>query len=277
MIIQYGSLRWNIGFALYLKDVQNLPLFNLFTMTALLILGPFLLVWVIAALFYSMGCRRAKQLRLDEISFAQSVHNRLGSLTISRPKTWLAVKSRNSEDVARSIGLVDPQPCANARGLTDADRDQIFVSHPVNGWVVVVGECLPNPDSDIDGCFKFLSDMSERLGHVQYFHCHQSLCHHAWVKLIDREVVRAYVWTGETVWNQGKVTIAEEKSGMKCFDYFVDDSDAYCNWEAVRRNMEQLPVLVSIWSVDPVVFCDMSTRGKPGWIGRLPVKRSKRY
>ncbi len=102
-------------------------------MTALLILGPFICVWAIASIFYYMGRRRANQLRLAEISFSQSVQNRFTSIVVNRPKTWLAVKSRNSEDVARSIGLIDLQSCSSAAGLSETDIDQIFVSPPVNG------------------------------------------------------------------------------------------------------------------------------------------------
>jgi len=242
-------------------------------MTALLILGPFICVWAIAAIFYYMGRRRANQLRLAEISFSQSVQNRFTSIVVNRPKTWLAVKSRNSEDVARSIGLIDLQSYSSAGGLSETNRDQIFVSPPVNGWVVVFGEGLPDPEADIDECFKFLIDMSDRLGHLQYFHGNHTLGHHAWVKVIERQVVRAYAWVGETVWNQGTTTIAEKKSGVRAFDYFEDDGDAYSNWETMRHNVEQLPLLASIWSIDPVVLLDMSVRVKPGWIGRFSVKR----
>ena len=245
-------------------------------MTALLILGPFICVWAIAAIFYFMGRRRANQLRLAEISFSQSVQNRFTSMIMDRPKTWLSVKSRNSEDVARSMGLVDLQPCTSCKGLSEADPNQIFVSPPVNGWVVVFGEALPDPQLDIDNFFKFLSDMSERLGHVQYFHGNQGLGHHAWVKLIERQVVRAYVWIGETAWNQGSLTIAEKKSGMSAFDYFDDDGDDYRNWEIMRHNVEHLPLLASIWSIDPIVLFDVSVRVKPGWIGRFSIKRPKK-
>ena len=112
--------------------------------------------------------------------------------------------------------------------------------------------------------------MSERLGHVQYFHGNPALGHHAWAKLIDRQVARAYAWTGETTWNQGKPTLAEEKTGMRCFDYLEDGDDgSYQQWETVGANVDRLPVLASIWSVDPVVFEDPAMRMKPGWVGRL--------
>ena len=107
-------------------------------MTTVLILGPFILVWAIAALFYALGRRRARQLQLDEITFAQSVQKRLAPLLMSRPRTWLAIKSRNPEDVARSIGLKDPQPCASGNALSKLEQDHLFVSPPVNGWVIVL-------------------------------------------------------------------------------------------------------------------------------------------
>ena len=138
-------------------------------MTALLILGPFICVWAIAVIFYYMGRRRANQVRLAEISFSQSVQNQFTSTFINRPKTWLTVKSRNSEDVARSIGLTDLQSCESSIDLSTADPDIFFVSPPINGWVVVIGERLPDPDTDIDECFKFLSEMSERLGACSIF------------------------------------------------------------------------------------------------------------
>ena len=247
-------------------------------MTTFLILGPFLLVWAIAALFYALGRRRAKQVRFDEITFAQSVRKRLAPLMSARPRTWMAVKSRNPEDVARSIGLHEPRLCAVGNALSGLEADLLFVSPPVNGWVIVMGDRLPGPDSDIDRCFRFLTETSERVGHVQYFHGNPMLGHHAWAKVIERQVSRAYVWTGETTWNQGETSIGEQKCGMHSFDYFADDDEesAYQLWEIVRQNVEQLPLLASIWSVDPVALEDEAMRTKPGWVGRMPVRRSEK-
>ena len=245
-------------------------------MTMLLILGPFVFVWAVAGLFYALGRRRSRQLRLDEITFARSVRQRWSPSIFSRPRTWLAVRSRNPEDVARSMGLGELHPCACAEAMADADADadadaeRLFVSPSVNGWVVVTGRQLPGPGEDIDACYRFLANMSERLGHVQYFHGNPALGHHAWAKLIDRQVTRAYAWTGETTWSQGKPTLAEEKTGMRCFDYLEDGEDgSYQQWETVGANVDRLPVLASIWSVDPVVFEDPAMRMKPGWVGRL--------
>ncbi|MBS33477.1 MAG: hypothetical protein CMO68_03625 [Verrucomicrobiales bacterium] len=246
-------------------------------MTTILILGPFVFVWAVAALFYTLGRRRARQTRLDEITFARSVRRRLAPSVFSRPRTWVAVRSRNPEDVARSMGLDGLRPCAFAEASGDPEAGRLFVSPPVNGWVVVMGGALPDPSEDIDACYHFLADMSGRLGHLQFFHGNPALGHHAWAKLIERKVVRAYAWIGETVWNQGDATRAEQKTGMRCFDYLEDgDEGSYQRWETVGANVDRLPVLASIWSVDPVVFEDAAMRLKPGWGGRLPVRRSKK-
>ena len=142
---------------------------------------------------------------------------------------------------------------------------------PNNKLIVSSGLIEQSPDY-----VSLLAVLAHEVGHLQYFHGNQALGHHAWVKLIERQVVRAYAWVGETAWNQGPITIAEKRSGMRAFDYFEEDSDSYINWETVRRNVEQLPLLASIWSIDPVVLLDVSIRVKPGWIGRLSVKRTKK-
>ena len=60
------------------------------------------------------------------------------------------------------------------------------------------------------------------------------------------------------------------------FDYLAaGDEESYQQWEIVGANVDRLPVLASIWSVDPVVFEDAAMRLKPGWAGRLPVRRSE--
>ncbi len=244
--------------------------------TTLLILGPFVFVWAVAALFYALGRRRARQARLSEVTFARSLRRRLAPSVFSRPRTWLVVRSRNSEDVARSMRLDGLHPSAFAEVMDDPDAERLFVSPPVNGYVVVMGGALPDPSEDIDTCYRFLADMSDRLGHVQFFHGNPALGHHAWVKLIERKVIRAYAWTGETVWNQGDLTRAEQKTGMCCFDFLEDhDEGSYQRWETVGANVDRLPMLASIWSVDPVVFEDAAIRLKPGWSGRLPVRRSE--
>ena len=248
--------------------------------TAILILLPFVVVWVIASVFYFIARRRALQLRVDELSFARQIRNRQGGVApasiFNRPRTWLAVKSRNSDEVVRAIGLQQVESCPCGEGVTDFEARRIFVSPSANGWVVISGRQVPGPAEDIDSCFRFLTELSGRVGHLQYFHANPALGHHAWAKIIDDQVVRAYAWTGETVWNQGEFTLAEQKSGLRCFDYGQEaGGDSYSNWELSGGNVDRVPLLARIWSVDPAALLDSGWQYKRGWSGRLLVQRSK--
>jgi hypothetical protein len=94
-----------------------------------------------------------------------------------------------------------------------------FSSAPVNDWIIVTGSGLPQPGHDIDRAFHFLVRLSRVLGHVQFFLAEPVLHHHAWVRMENGSVKRAYAWTGETVWNQSANSLAEIELAVKCFGY----------------------------------------------------------
>jgi len=128
----------------------------------------------------------------------------------------------------------------------------LFIGPPVNGWIIVTGSGLPNPGSDADECFRFLTELSRKLGHVQFFQAERVLHHHAWARVENGAVKRAYAWAGETVWNQGSKTADEEELSMKCFGYGEHPSAA--SWAAAEwtaTNVAKVPLLAARWSLDP--------------------------
>ena len=124
---------------------------------------------------------------------------------------------------------------------------EFFISPRLNGWVILTGMALPNPTDEVDATFLFLTALSRKLGHVQYFYANRLLHHHAWARLDDGCVTRAYAWAGETVWNQGVETLPEIQTRMKMFaygDYSATNLDA-------ETNFEKVPRLAARWSLDP--------------------------
>ena len=108
-------------------------------------------------------------------------------------------------------------------GLKDwraTNEKKLFISPPVDGWILVIGSALPDPAADVDACFRFVMELSRKLGHVQFFSANRVLSHHAWVQVEAGRVRRAYAWAGTTLWKQGLKTTAEADLGLKCFDYF---------------------------------------------------------
>ena len=136
------------------------------------------------------------------------------------------------------------------KGLTGGH--EFFIGPPINGWIIVTGSGLPDPGNDADECFRFLTGLSRKLGHVQFFQAERVLQHHAWVRVENGLVTRAYAWAGETVWNQGNKTDAEMDLSMKCFGY--DEHPAADSWAAAEwmaANVAKVPLLAARWSLDP--------------------------
>ena len=167
-----------------------------------------------------------------------------------RPVVWLTIRSRNPLEVQAALALADPTPCSWIEGLNGENR--LFIAPPIRGWVLVAGSGVPDPAEDVDRCFRFLRELSRKVGHVQFFHADRALHHHAWVRIESGRVLRAYAWAGATLWNQGARSTAEAELGLKCFSYGEDLPPA--KWgisELLAANVEKVPLLAERWSLDP--------------------------
>ncbi len=183
------------------------------------------------------------------------------TLSPQRPSSWLAIRSASTETVKEALSLNRAAPCSWEEGL--AGGHEFFISQRVHGWVIVTGLGLPSPGDDIDACFHFLTALSRKLGHVQYFHASRLMHHHGWARLDEGCVTRAYAWTGETVWNQGSETLPEAAIGLKSFAY-GDHSATILDAEL---NFEKVPQLAARWSLDPAEVRLNSARQATGIAG----------
>jgi hypothetical protein len=181
--------------------------------------------------------RRARSLNqsFDRVQKLLPLH----SQSTRRPANWLAIRSLEPETVRAAL----------------PNEDEFFISPRVNGWVIVTGPGLPDPGDNVDECFRLLAGLSRKLGHVQFFYAERFSAHHAWARMDDGYVTRAYAWAGEAVWNQGPKTMAEIEIGMKCFGYGENsDAEFWTTHESAAENVEKVPLLASRWSIDPVIL-----------------------
>ena len=89
---------------------------------------------------------------------------------------WIAVKANDPMAVLATLGIATATPANWNSGIgtvyapTLGER-HVFVSPPVEGWVFVVSQALPHPHgrSFADKCTPLLTELSQRLGEVQYF------------------------------------------------------------------------------------------------------------
>ena len=169
---------------------------------------------------------------------------------LSRPPSWLAVKSRNLAAVQAALGLHHVKPCSWIEGL--AGEEKLFLAPPLKDWILVFGSGLPDPTDDVDICFRFIVNLSRKLGQVQFFSANRILFHHAWVRAEGGKIIRAYAWAGRTLWQQGTMTPAEKDLDLHCFDYSEPDAPTpFLFSDLISTNLDRVPLLASRWSLDP--------------------------
>ena len=179
---------------------------------------------------------------------------------------WLAIHTSRIQAVQTALRLTKTTPCTWEEGLSA----KLFISPPINGWVLVLGSHLPEASEDVDRCFRFLIDLSRKLGHVQYFSVNRALGHHTWVQAEQATILRAYSWAGKTIWNQGLKTSAEIELGLKCFAYGESPERApFGQPDPFARNAERVPLLASRWSIDPTTVDPRLLSETPGIAGEV--------
>jgi len=235
------------------SQADFIPLLMLAVLGIVLGIGLLILGWMLAI---HRRERLDRLLSISPLSFFP-----FPNASPQRPGCWLAIRSASTEAVKEALGLNRAAPCSWEEGL--AGGHEFFISQRVHGWVIVTGLGLPSPGDDVDACFLFLTALSRKLGHVQYFHASRLMHHHAWARLDEGCVTRAYAWTGETVWNQGLETLPELEIGAKTFAY-GDHSATILDAET---NFEKVPELAARWSLDPAEVKLTSARQATGIAG----------
>jgi len=186
------------------------------------------------------------------------------------PCRWCAIRSHSLQAVQSALGLHNTRLCSWDDGIAQLSEHSLLISPPIRGWVLIVGHGLPDPADDPDRSFHFLRRLSRTLGHVHCFSVHPALNHHAWVRLENGKVLRAYAWAGETVWNQGALTPDEIGLGLKCFAYgeTVND-DTLSPGELLHGNLEKVHRLAARWSLDLASVNEAAAASGEGVLGDL--------
>jgi hypothetical protein len=187
-----------------------------------------------------------------------------------RPSRWMAVRCSNIVKVQNALHLHNPTPCSLTEGFSKLNERKLFVSPAVKGWILVVGNSLPDAGDDVDKLYLFLMKIASELGSVQYFSSNRVLNHHSWVRIENNRVYRAYAWAGETMWNQGDLTAAERELDMKCYEY--GSAPLPFPFTARDSNVattDKVMQLAARWSIDPMVVNSQNLKATLGIAGDL--------
>lgn len=201
---------------------------------------------------------------------------------------WLAIREQDVQCVAQALGLRQLKPAnwksglASIHGSGDTHR-RVFVTPPVNGWVLVAG-ALPEPGDDMNDeeAIPFLQEVASRFPELQYYGTHRVVDWHAWAVVHQGKLRRAYSYIGDLGiknWDLGPKTRTEQELGLNFFD--PDDpsasNDDYWNRPDLDYPTEEdVLQLAGRWSINPG---DLDTMGLPpssGLVGLLPEKWGER-
>jgi hypothetical protein len=139
--------------------------------------------------------------------------------------SWFAVKASDPTSVLDALQFGEATPANWATGLGAAygrshkDDPWVFISPPVNGWVLVVSFSLPYPTiethHDIGKRFDvFFSRLMKRFDDVQFFGSYRVVGFVAWARALKGKPVRIFAF-GDDVWaNVGEQTPEEAKLGF---------------------------------------------------------------
>ena len=209
----------------------------------------------IAIVFATLYRRHLRTLRLAQ-RWMDPLTPLVGSsrmaLALPFPNRWLAIRSSNTAYL-REMLILGPEECPRwSEALVRAGERRVFVSPPLNGWTLVIGAAIPDPASDIDQLYRYLTHVSRMVGEVQFFAANRVLNHHAWASLREGEVVRAYAWASETLWNQGDTSLDERLLGLVSHDYGeMVEGPGICGGPNEQQNTERVTLLARRWSLDP--------------------------
>jgi len=184
---------------------------------------------------------------------SRSESPRPARLPFQVPLRWVAVRSTNTPLIRDLLGLSMESAVPWSEALGRSREADLFISGPVDGWTLILGGRIPDPVQDVESLFRWLHRLSRETGEVHFYAADRVVHSHAWARLNDGRVTRAYAWTGETQWNEGRLTLEERRLGMRCRDYFEEvEPPSFGALSPEGRNTERVILLARQWSLDPV-------------------------
>ena len=174
------------------------------------------------------------------------------------PHRWVMIRSTNTSLLREYLHIRALNMTSWSEALARSSERRFFLSTPVEGWSILVGGSLPDPAQNIDDCYHFLRWLSREFDEVQFFSVDRVLNHHAWARLSEGNVSRAYAWCGDVQWNEGRLTRDERLLGIRTLDYGNQmDSPPYGEVPIEQTNTDRVILLARRWGIDPIAATDI--------------------
>jgi hypothetical protein len=184
---------------------------------------------------------------------------------------WFAVRSEDVDAVARAIELQNPEPVNWQYGVRHAgeyNEYQIFVTPPVQGWVLAVG--MPIVWEADDYAQERMIGLSKQFRETQLFGSVRTSDVYLWARAVDGKLVRLFYEGDGQRRVIGKQTDAEKALGFNFFDSSSSESSQPGYWQ--RKDLtypdeECVLKIAAKWSMDPSKVDQMGLPPSLGLLG----------
>ena len=132
---------------------------------------------------------------------------------------WIAVRGVTTAAVARALALKDVAPSGWEAGLKSAYAGGVFVTPPIDGWVLAASVRFPDAGdaNHEDRATPMLAHLSDTFGEVQFFGTYDEIGWVAWARFRNGSAVRKLAVLAAQdalLWNVGEPTTAEQALGL---------------------------------------------------------------
>ncbi|WP_143133668.1 hypothetical protein [Actinoplanes philippinensis] len=171
--------------------------------------------------------------------------------------TWLAVRGTSVEEVAAAVGLTGARPAGWDEGVAAADDEQVFVTPPIAGWILVVNTVHVHGAESV-------AQLSARLGaEVQYFGNHRVSDYAEWARAVDGRLVR-HVLCGEGL----EPGVHAEEVGVPT-PVEIEIGFSATDPGAVWADEDDVMRVAGAWSIDPITLDVVESSPRDGLLGRF--------
>jgi hypothetical protein len=175
---------------------------------------------------------------------------------------WLAVRTADPKAVAAALGLVDVTEVGWEEGVALSYEQMVFVSPPIQDWVLAVGVELTRQQPDT-------ATLSGALGtEVQFFANNRVVEAQQWERAEHGQLKRYLRYVGES----GEAEAGGESSEIERalgFDWVTDGGSL--PEDAAVPDEEDVFRIAAEWSLDPHELDVIATSAERGLCGRLAL------
>ena len=181
---------------------------------------------------------------------------------------WIVVKTTEIKHVLHNLKVKHIEKCSWEKALLSDDN--IFVTGPINGWVLLVGSRILTPDynNGIKNVNNYLDELSKVFGESQYFVCQRTTDTAIWSKSINGKIERTYAIGDNFFYEEGYITALESEMCLIPDNPFLPENEDLFN-QYLYPEISHVLKIAENWSFNPSKMTEIKDIPGFGYIIKL--------